>query len=248
MSSSAARIAFLVSALLIASACTADPQAADDTSPASASTAAAQTNTTPTNAATNPSSVTGPSASTSTALSSTAPAPSVSGTPAGSVSNSLPAPRTTRVPPPATGAVTQTALTSAPASVPPVTVPLSSSAVFSSGVSAKIAKLSATVVKAQGPGETAGPALEVSIVVTNGTTRALELTNVVVNLFDSDRRPCPIVESAGERLPAGVLQPGESRTGSVIFRIESDKRSPVHLEVIYAGGAQLGVFTGVAPQ
>lgn len=172
-----------------------------------------------------------------------------SGTSAGgksptTTSSSLSPLPTTPVPPPSTGNIHQT--------VKPQTVQTKSSvaltakAVVGRKVSVKLTKIRPITTTASLPGEVAGPGLAVTIVVDNGSSRAIDLSNVVVDLRGSTGSPA-IPMSASPAVPfAGELSAGASATGVYVFSIPTNQRKPISVRFSYTTEEPTVLFAGDA--
>lgn len=154
------------------------------------------------------------------------------------------APATTPVPAPGGGNVDETV-----APVPETTaaaVPLTRAAEFGGKVSARITSVKAITAKAQGPGEITGPAVAVTLQVTNGSKRALEVDRVTVNLADSHGNPGSPMSSDPASPFSGSIEPGGRATGTYVFSVGADLRSPITLSMSYTTEAPVVLFVGDA--
>ncbi len=184
---------------------------------------------------TSPQSVAPSSTATTSDASSTTTAPTPSTTPAGDGGQA-----TEPAPPVAT-----VDIDAAPPTLPPV--PLDEPAPVGNGIVAAIARIEAIEGTATGPGNIAGPALRLTIQIDNGTADAVALDGVAVNVsHGADRTPAPPLDDPSQRAFAGTVEPGASATGVYVFSVPLDVRDLVNVEVGYAAGAPLLLFSGPA--
>ena len=95
------------------------------------------------------------------------------------------------------------------------------SASFGDSVTARVTASKATTAEASGIGEVSGPAVRVTIKITNRSAASIDLATVVVNAFyGKDSTPASPVESASGSEPfSGTLRAGKSATGSYVFSV-----------------------------
>lgn len=164
----------------------------------------------------------------------------------------------------ATVATTAPGPTSPPATLPAspdslVTVPDGTIAVaepidtdelgdFGTGVTAEIARLEAVDGVAELPGEISGPAIRVTVRLTNGSAGALDLARVQVDLNSgADRAPGIALGEPGGAPFTGTLEPGRSAEGVYVYGVPLDRRDQVQILVLYSVDAPMMVFEGPAP-
>lgn len=179
-----------------------------------------------------------PTSSTSSAptgSSSSAAAPS--GEPTASATDSAPSPDAS-----ASGSSAPTDPGARPSAAP---VPLDEPAQSRPGVDVRLASIEQVEGVSTIPGEVGGPALRVSVEVTNGTKAAVPLDTAVANLyFGPDRSPAiSLMEPGSKALPASVA-PGETATGVWVFNVPKDQRSQVLVEFDLAVDATVVLFSG----
>jgi hypothetical protein len=166
---------------------------------------------------------------------------------AGTVATTAPgptAPPTTGVPP------SPTSLVTVPEGSLEIADPIDTDEVadFGTGVTAEIVALEAVDGVAQLPGEISGPALRVTVRLTNGTDAALALARVQVDLNSgSDRSPGLALNEPGAAPFVGVLARGDSADGVYVFGVPADRRDQVQVLVLYSVDAPVAVFEGPAP-
>ncbi|GEL98441.1 hypothetical protein [Cellulomonas terrae] len=127
-------------------------------------------------------------------------------------------------------------------------VPLTSTAEFGTGMSARVAGLESVAGVAEGPGEVAGPSVRVSVVLTNGTGAAASLDSTVVNLYAGEQlAPGEPLSGPGVSVFTGTLAPGASATGVYVFRVPPDLRDHLQITVSYDPTATTVLFEGPGP-
>ena len=126
-------------------------------------------------------------------------------------------------------------------------VALNSSGSFGDGVGAAVVAIKAVQARGQGPGEVSGPGLQITVQLHNGTSKALPLDNVVVNLTDSTNAPANPMSGAPANPFSGSLAPGGKTTGVYVFTVPVDRRSRIAITINYSGRSAVVVFTGSAP-
>ncbi len=113
------------------------------------------------------------------------------------------------------------------------------------GVTVRLAQVEHVEGEAVAAGETSGPAVRLTVEVTNGTDVPLDLSYAVVNAYTGeDRAPAGRLVQPGGRPFEGELAPGESGTGVVLFSIPDADRDDVTVAVEYAPGTSTVVFRG----
>lgn len=169
-------------------------------------------------------------------------------TPATSAPSTSPSAPVTQVPlpekPPAQ--VPQTILADAPQlprNLAPVA--LSQASTYSNGVSARVVSIGAFVAKARRPGEISGPALAITVEVTNAGSDSVSLDSLAVNAYYSAAgSPATRVgDGAGTPL-RGQLAVGKSARATYAFTVPADQRHLVVVAVSYRDGAATALFSG----
>ena len=165
---------------------------------------------------------------------------------AGASSSSAPATTDTSVPsPPPTP--TPTGPTEVVDQLPPALpeVPLDSPAAVGNGIVATLPSIESIEGSAVGPGNIAGPALRVTVRIQNGTSDAVSLDGVAVNMYlGADRSPASPLDDPSRRPFSGMVAGGESADGVYVFSVPENQRDAVTIEVGYQAGAPLLLFTG----
>lgn len=187
--------------------------------------------------ASSPVSTPGPTLTSNPGPSTAAPGPTAT------LKSTPPPPATTPVPPPTPGDITSTVSAKPEASKKPVKLDKPSQT--GTGLTAELSSIKAIKAKAELPGEVAGPALAVTVQVTNTGAKAADLSTVVVNLAGSDQAPGNEMTAKPAKPFTGSLKAGGKATGVYVFTIAKDKRRPVTLTVSISDAPVL-VFTGNA--
>jgi cytoskeletal protein RodZ len=132
-----------------------------------------------------------------------------------------------------------------PASQAPVALTQAASA--PSGPTVRLTAVEAIQGTGNGVGNINGPALRVTVEVTNGTASALALSGVQVTMsYTAEETPAsPLDDPSGSDM-TGDLAPGTSATGVYVFSVPADQRALVTVTVAYAAGAPFLVFSGSA--
>ena len=113
------------------------------------------------------------------------------------------------------------------------------------GVVADVLSLEAIDATGVGPGNIAGPALRVTVRITNGTTGPVSLDGVALDLaYGVEQLPASPIGDPSTAPFGGVLQPSESAEGVYVFTVPAGDRELVTLSVGYQAGAPFMVFTG----
>lgn len=126
-------------------------------------------------------------------------------------------------------------------------VALDSEAAVGNGVVVALAGLDPIQGTAVGPGNVVGPALRVTVRITNRTQADLSLSGVTVNLaYGPNDAPAAPLDDPSRRPFSTVLQPGEDADGIYVFSVPGGARETVTIEVGYQPGAPRLLFTGSA--
>jgi hypothetical protein len=98
-----------------------------------------------------------------------------------------------------------------------------------------VTKVDPVQLKADRPGETAGPGVSVTLAFRNGSTRPVDLNGLAFNAHYGDGTPAvPTGAPVGERL-SGPLAPGKAATGTYGFRVPSDKVNTIRIDIQHSG-------------
>ncbi|SOC47169.1 hypothetical protein SAMN05660748_0659 [Blastococcus aggregatus] len=116
------------------------------------------------------------------------------------------------------------------------------------GVTGSLVSVEAIDGTGVGRGNIAGPALRVTVRLTNGTAEAVPLDGVAVELtHGSDAVPASPLDDPSRAPFGGSLEPGASAQGVYVFSVPADDRRIVSVSVGYRAGAPFLVFSGSAP-
>jgi hypothetical protein len=142
--------------------------------------------------------------------------------------------------------VPQTVLVDAPQlppNLPPVA--LAEPSTYGNGVDARLVSIEAFDARAQGPGEVSGPALAVTVELTNAGTDPVSLATVAVNLyFGRDGTPAVRVTDRTGTPLRGELAAGKSARATYAFTVPAEQRDIVAVAVSYLDGSGTAVFSG----
>lgn len=134
--------------------------------------------------------------------------------------------------------VPEVAVTTAPP------VALTDAADFGDQVSARISQVAAVQATATLPGEVSGPAVAVTVEITNSSARTIGLDSVTVTVTDAAGNPASSISADPSAPLSGVLAAGASASGTYVVTVPADQRNPVTVTVAYSSGAPTLVFTG----
>jgi hypothetical protein len=156
-----------------------------------------------------------------------------------------PTPSTTAAPPQEVVAGREEAAARVPDFVELPPVPITAVAEFGTEVSARVVSTKRVDGQAAGPGERSGPALELTIELTNDTRSAVSLDYVVVNLYAPDGAPGSTLAGDPRSAPfSGSLAPGQSRSGVYVIRLPDPEAKTARVSVSYGAEAPTVVFEG----
>lgn len=127
-------------------------------------------------------------------------------------------------------------------------LPFDEPGVISEGLTVRVASVEAVEGEAQGPGESAGPALRFTVVISNATDQSAELSNTVANLFYGETLiPGSALSGPGVQAFPVAIGAGEEATAVYVFGVPVDQRGFVQLSVDYSADTTDVVFEGPAP-
>jgi len=113
------------------------------------------------------------------------------------------------------------------------------------GVTAQLRKIEYVTGKAVAAGEISGPAVRLTVRLTNDTDEPLDLSYVAVNAYvGPDRAPASTFVRPGAKPFGGVLEPGESGAGVVLFAISEEQSDDVTVTVDYGADVPALAFQG----
>ena len=94
------------------------------------------------------------------------------------------------------------------------------------------------------PGEVAGPAVAVTVRITNNGSTPIDLGAVTVNVHDADGQvSAPLTAEPAAPLE-GELQPGEDAEGVYLFEFGAARAEPITIEVTPTVDSPIAVFVG----
>lgn len=115
------------------------------------------------------------------------------------------------------------------------------------GLSASLVSIEAVDGEAVGAGDVGGPAIRVTVRLTNDSATALDTSLTVVNGYSgADREPAGTLVKPGGKPFSGTIEPGESQEAVFLFTVPEDARGDVTITVDYAAGQPAFVFQGDA--
>jgi hypothetical protein len=129
------------------------------------------------------------------------------------------------VDPPAETAKPSVAIKTAPP------VKIGKPAALTSDITVRVVEVRALKVPAHGPGEVAGPAVAVSVEVTNGSAAPFDLAGIVVNAFYGKGTPAVATSSGPVQPLKGAVAPGKGMRGSYVFMAPAKAVSSLKVEV-----------------
>lgn len=113
------------------------------------------------------------------------------------------------------------------------------------GMKVALTSIEAVTGEAVQPGEVSGPAIRVTVQVTNETGREFNTSSIAVNAYTGKARvPAGTLVQPGGVPFYGRLAPGESTYGVYLFAIAADQRSDVTITVDYSAAVAVVVFQG----
>ncbi|HET8590465.1 MAG TPA: hypothetical protein VFM01_12600 [Nakamurella sp.] len=123
-------------------------------------------------------------------------------------------------------------------------VAITAPADFGGRVSARILSAAPITGHAVAPGEMSGPAIELTIEITNGSGAPIDLGLVTVNVTGSDGTPGLQVAGPPASPFSGSLPAAGSARGVYVFTIPTDQRHPLSISISYTAGAPVVLFRG----
>lgn len=128
-------------------------------------------------------------------------------------------------------------------------IPIEEEAALAADVTARVAELEAVEGTAIGPGQIAGPALRVTLELTNGTAETIPLNAALVQLYyGEDAVPGDPLSGPGVNEFSGTLAPGKSATGVYVIAVPEDQRDVVQITFGYEPAGTVVAFEGPAPR
>jgi len=115
---------------------------------------------------------------------------------------------------------------------------------FGDGVRARLADIESIEAEGHLPGERSGPAVAVSVQVTNLSSRPIDLDIVTVDLTTADGVSAYGVVVPGRPPLTGDLAAGETASGEYVFTLGPGDRTDVQIRVKYSASTATVVFEG----
>ncbi len=126
-------------------------------------------------------------------------------------------------------------------------VPLDRPAATGDGITATVSSIEAVDGIGEGRGNVSGPALRVTVRITNGTAEPVDLSGAAVGLtHGGDAVPASPLDDPSQAPFSGSVAPGDTAQGVYVFRVPQDDRDTVTVSVGHRAGAPFMVFTGSA--
>ncbi|MEQ6896513.1 DUF4352 domain-containing protein [Microbacterium sp. KR10-403] len=119
---------------------------------------------------------------------------------------------------------------------------LRESADVGDGVAVAVAKVRDLTVKATTPGEIAGPAVAITLRVTNGGAKGINLSAAMISVTGSHGAYGQPTTSDPYDPFSGSLAAGDSATGTYVFRLPAEQRKSLSVTVEYVAGAPVALF------
>ena len=125
--------------------------------------------------------------------------------------------------------------------------PLDDTASLDNGVEVRVTDVESVQGDAQGPGEIAGPAVRVSIEVSNTSDEEVAMDLALVNVYyGEDKTPASALSGPGLAPLTGSIPAGKSATGAYVFSVPEDQREQLTVEFSYSTDAPTVIFSGRA--
>jgi hypothetical protein len=124
-------------------------------------------------------------------------------------------------------------------------VPLDRRADFGTGLTLRVATLEQVRGVARGPGEIAGPAVRMTVVLVNRSGASISLEGVVVSVsYGAERTPAMPLTGPGGAPFGGTLDAGGSATARYVYAIPDSGRDRVRVVASYSGDAPAVALAG----
>lgn len=121
-------------------------------------------------------------------------------------------------------------------------VPAKEAAKLSGGLTATVVSIDATQAKAIRAGETAGPAIKVTVTLTNSTGKDVSLGQVAVNGYYGSKATPAVALSDGAKPLLGTLAAGATAKGVYLYSVPADQRASAVITMTDSAGTPVTVF------
>ncbi|PCC25744.1 hypothetical protein CIK75_04475 [Glutamicibacter sp. BW78] len=155
-----------------------------------------------------------------------------------------PKPRTKAVPAPSSGNIREKVKRRQKGSIR--RVDLGREAALPEGVHVKVEKVTPFITKAETPGEIAGPALGLKVLLTNSSKNAINVDSAMVSITQSNGDPAQPTTSDPYSPFSGEIAPGSHQTATYVFLIPKKHRKNLTVSVEYLAGKSIADFNGNA--
>ncbi len=127
--------------------------------------------------------------------------------------------------------------------------PVDEAVTIENQVTASIVKIEKTESDGRGAGEIDGPALAVTVELTNNSAEAIDLsTSGVTMALGADMIPASPLPTQSKSDPfSGTLASGKKATATYVFLVREGSPAELRIEVTHGGTNPLIVFTGTRP-
>lgn len=131
----------------------------------------------------------------------------------------------------------------------PLRVPFDATATPTPGVDLEIADVESIIGKAEITGEVGGPALRITLEVTNNTSKPVAINTAVTNLYyGPDRKPASSILRPGSKALPKTVAPGKTVSGKVNYTVPRKNRARLLLEVNLDNAFRTVEFNGSCPR
>jgi hypothetical protein len=141
------------------------------------------------------------------------------------------------------GTTTTTAAGTSPISQPGyVTLPavgVGQPSPLAPNLTATVTKVESMKLKAQGPGDIAGPGVLVTVEIRNDTTQAVNLDLIAVNAHYGNDIPASPNRGAPGPTLEGQVEPGQSKSGSYGFRVPDSVTGLITIDIQHSGSPNI---------
>lgn len=126
-------------------------------------------------------------------------------------------------------------------------VPLTATADFGTEMRLRIMRIESVHGLARGTGEIAGPALRLTLRMSNGSDSPVSLEGAVIDLASgAAQNPAPTLSGPGAEPFQGEIPAGRSMTAVYVFAVPVDERDRLRVAVSYVSDAPVVVLAGAA--